>query len=140
MNINQVLIVAMFFCVVYLLVAANGEEAWGGAPSTHTVRNYCRKLAGKPHPERVPEGLLPGPSGYTLPGCWTGRITSLEGLDKVGQGLSEGALKHIGNSLISMHAHTDFIKGFQFGKSVFMSGCLRLHEVEMGFVLSRRSR
>lgn len=76
-----------------LLVAANGEEAWGGASSAHTVWNYCGKLAGKPHPEGVPEGLLPCPSGHTLPGCWTGRKTSLEvlvrnGTDFVHMGLN----------------------------------------------------
>ncbi len=73
----------MFLIVlmVFLLVAANGEEAWRGASSAHTVWYYSRKLAGKPHPEGVPESLLSGPSGHTLPGCWTGRETSLEGLD-----------------------------------------------------------
>lgn len=62
----------------YLLVAANGEEAWGGASSAHTVWNYCGKLAGKPYPERVSEGLLPGPSGHTLLGCRAGRKTIRE--------------------------------------------------------------
>lgn len=70
-----ILIQSSFHSVFNLLVAVNGEEARGGASSAHTVRNYCRKLAGKPHPEGVPEGLLPGPSGHTLPRCWTGRKT-----------------------------------------------------------------
>lgn len=58
-----------------LLVAANGEEARGGASSSHTVWNYSGKLAGKPNPEGVSEGLLPSATGHTLPGCWTGRRT-----------------------------------------------------------------
>lgn len=61
-----------------LPVAANGEKARGGASSSYTVRDYCRKLAGKPYPEGVAEGLLPGPSGHTLPGCWAGRKNSFE--------------------------------------------------------------
>lgn len=66
-------------CVFFFpVVAANGEEAWRSAPSTHTMWNYCRKLAGKPDPEGIPQGLFPGPTGHTLPGCWTGRKTSLE--------------------------------------------------------------
>lgn len=52
------------FC---LLAAANGEEARGGASPAHFVWNHCGKLAGKPHPEGVSEGLLPGPSGHALP-------------------------------------------------------------------------
>lgn len=56
-----------------LLVAANGEEAWGGASSSHTMWNYSGKLAGKPNPEGVSEGLLPCATGHTLPGCWTGK-------------------------------------------------------------------
>lgn len=57
----------------FLPVAAYGEKARRSAPSSHTVRDYCGKLAGKPHPEGVAEGLLPGTSGHALPGRWTGR-------------------------------------------------------------------
>lgn len=60
-------------------VAANGAEARWGAPSSHTVWNYSRKLAGKPDPEGVSESLLPGPAGHTLPGCWTGWKHTLNG-------------------------------------------------------------
>lgn len=62
-----------------LPVAANGEEAWRGASSSHTVWNYSRKLAGKPHPEGITESLLPGTTSHTLPGCWTGRKPPLHG-------------------------------------------------------------
>lgn len=66
----------------YLVAAANGEEACGGASSAHFVWNDCGKLAGKPHPEGVSEGLLLGPSGHALPWCWTGRKIGLEVRDK----------------------------------------------------------
>lgn len=66
----------------YLVAAANGEEASGGASSAHSVWNDCGKLAGKPHPEGVSEGLLLGPSGHALPWCWTGRKIGLEVRDK----------------------------------------------------------
>lgn len=71
-----ILILVMFS---HLLVAANGEEAGGSTSSAHSVWNYRRKLAGKPHPEGVPEGVLPGFTGHTLPGCWAGRKSSLIG-------------------------------------------------------------
>lgn len=51
----------------YLPAAANGEEARGGASPAHFVWNHRGKLAGKPHPEGVSEGLLLGPSGHALP-------------------------------------------------------------------------
>lgn len=75
------------FCrilIFHLLVAANGEEAGRSAPSSHSVWNHCRKLAGKPHPEGVPKGVLPGLTGYTLSGCWAGMKSSLVALQKVG--------------------------------------------------------
>lgn len=78
---KKVVVILPLMFYFYLLVAANGEEAWRGASSAHTVWNYCGKLAGKPHPEGVPEGLLPSPAGHTLPGCWTGRKTNLEVLE-----------------------------------------------------------
>lgn len=60
----------------YLVAAANGEKACRGASSAHFVWNNRGKLAGKPHPEGVSEGLLLGPSGHALPGCWTSRKIS----------------------------------------------------------------
>lgn len=57
----------------FSVVAADGEEAGGGASPAHTVRHYSGKLAGKPDPEGVPEGLLPGAAGHSLPGCRAGR-------------------------------------------------------------------
>lgn len=60
----------------YLVAAANGEKACRGASSADFVWNNRGKLAGKPHPEGVSEGLLFGPSGHALPGCWTGRKIS----------------------------------------------------------------
>lgn len=64
----------------FLLVVAYGEKARRSAPSSHTVRDYCGKLAGKSHPEGVAEGLLPGTSGHALPGRWTGSKTNLKDL------------------------------------------------------------
>lgn len=52
--------------------AADGEEAWGGAPPADSVWDHRGELAGKPHPEGVPQGVLPGAAGHTLPGRWTG--------------------------------------------------------------------
>jgi len=47
---------------------ADGEEAERGAPSAHAVWDHRGELAGEPHPEGVPQGLLPHPAGDTLPG------------------------------------------------------------------------
>lgn len=55
-----------------LAAASHGEEAPGGAPASDSVWADCRELAGKPHPEGVAEGVLLGPSGHPLPGCWPG--------------------------------------------------------------------
>lgn len=53
--------------------AADGEEAGGSAPSVDSVWDHRGELAGKPHPEGVPQGVLPGAAGHTLPGCRTGK-------------------------------------------------------------------
>lgn len=58
--------------VFYTSVAFDGAETRGGASSSVAVWNHRGKLAGKPHPEGVSAGLLLGPTGYSLPGCWTG--------------------------------------------------------------------
>jgi len=84
------------FCFVSnFLVAVNGEEAWWGASSTHAVWHYSGKLAGKPNPEGISEGLLPGAAGHTLPGCRTGRKSALDGLI-------------LAKLLISIHSGVDF--------------------------------
>lgn len=55
-----------------IAAAADGEEAAGGSPAADAVRADRGELAGKSHPEGIPQGLLPGPAGHTLPGCWPG--------------------------------------------------------------------
>lgn len=64
------------FCLSCVSAPTDGEEAGGGAPSAHSVWDHCGELAGKPHPERVSQGLLSGAAGHTLPGCWTGKDSS----------------------------------------------------------------
>lgn len=64
-------------CVCGSAAAADGAEAERGAPSADAVWDHCRKLAGKPHSEGVPQGFFPGAAGYTLPGCWTGKAASI---------------------------------------------------------------
>lgn len=55
-----------------IAAAADGEEAAGGSPAADAVWADRGELAGKSHPEGIPQGLLPGPAGHTLPGCWPG--------------------------------------------------------------------
>lgn len=55
-----------------IAVAADGEEAAGGSPAADAVWADRGELAGKSHPEGIPQGLFPGPAGHTLPGCWPG--------------------------------------------------------------------
>lgn len=63
----------MSTCYFPSLAAANGAKATGGAPSADTLWPDCGELAGKPHSEGVPQGLLPGAAGHTLPGCRAGK-------------------------------------------------------------------
>ena len=64
--------------------AADGEEAGRGAPSADAVWDHRGDVAGEPHPEGVPQSVLPGTAGHTLPGRRAGeqaalcRITALK--------------------------------------------------------------